>query len=181
MTRIDEFIDKFLTGKSLQDVVCLLCNQCCGLSTDPITDTLVVVATTPICVVVTETGLSLFQNQPSMVFPYSHMSRDQLDFVNEKVKIVLELSRENHSNAKGQIQMGGGCILMITPQSKHSGRILNAVDIVNAFVDSVIKSDKQDNWCKKAICNIILQRVSCAVNMPNEAIHTVAQRLEKNF
>jgi hypothetical protein len=70
----DAFATLFLTGTHLQNVLCHLCNQSAGLVSDPITETLTVMATTPLALVITEAGMAMFKDKPTMVMPYTNMN-----------------------------------------------------------------------------------------------------------
>lgn len=106
----------FLTGKHLKRVMAHMCNNASSHVADPITDTVVMMLTCPINLVVTEVGIALFkasfliyllhctyidikkytftyfefmQDKPTALFPYSEMDSDQRYFVEQVVQSCL--------------------------------------------------------------------------------------------
>jgi hypothetical protein len=176
----NEFYQLFLTKTNLQNVICHLCNQGAGLVSDPITETLAVIATTPLAVVITEAGVAMFRDKPMMVFPYSNMNSEQLLYIRSVVDSLLQTSTEGNVKLKGHVQMGGGCIIMI-PSPTHQDVIVKNDDLLRGFVESVARSQKYHPWTKKALCSIIMQRLSCAVNLPKDTLHHAVEYSETLF
>jgi hypothetical protein len=167
---IHEFVSLFLTGNNLQNVICHLCNQSAGLVADPITQTLTVMASTPVSVVITEAGVAMFRNQPAMVWPYVHMTSEQLLYIKKIVDQVVENSIDGPLKLHGHVQMGGGCIVMIPSSKQHKDVLVDGKQLVHAFVASIGSSPSHDNWTKRSLSCILIQRLSCAVNLPKDAL-----------
>lgn len=167
---LEEFSTVFLTGKNLENLVCHLCNQCTGLVTDPITETLTVIATTPLSIVITEAGVAMFKNQPAMVWPYVHMTSDQLRYLKVIMEGLVEYSCTENCRMQRHVQMGGGCIVMIPSYKQQKDVLINCKDMVHAFIASIDKSPAYTNWTKKALSGIIIQRLACTVNIPKETL-----------
>jgi hypothetical protein len=183
MIDYDVFSKIFLTGTNLQNVICHLCNQGGGLVSDPITETLSVMATTPISLVITEAGVAMFKNKPTMVFPYSNMNSEQLLYITKLVDTLVQNSTEENLKLKGHVQMGGGCIIVIPTQTHHQDFIVKKNDLLHAFVESVYKSQRNNYtpWTKKALCSIILQRLSCTTNLPKDILNHATAHSETLF
>lgn len=127
-----KIVKLFLQGQNLRKVMAHLCNNCSSHVADPISDTVVMMLTCPIHLVITEVGIALFKDKPTALFPYSEMDPDQRYFVEEVVQSCLlhcnrisllpssletkDSSGENalpyyHLYHHAVVQMGGGCIL----------------------------------------------------------------------
>jgi hypothetical protein len=165
---LDEFSRIFLNDDSLLHLVCHLCNQSLGHVSDPITETLTIIATTPLTIVITEAGVAMFKNQPTMVLPYNNMTAEQLLYVKGVVDSIVEKSTDDNMQLKRHVQMGGGCIVMVPIQTRTKDLIVDSKDLLQAFVRGVAGGKQYNNWTKKALCNIILQRLSCTVNLSKE-------------
>jgi hypothetical protein len=181
MIDYDIFSKLFLTGIHLQNIICHLCNQSAGLVSDPITETLTVIATTPLSLVITEAGMAMFKDKPTMVVPYANMNSEQLLYVKNLVQTIVDGSTEDNLNLKGHVQMGGGCIIMIPSQTHHHDWIVKKNDLLHAFVESVNKSNHYNQWTKKALCSIIMQRLSCTINIPKEVLRHATDHSEALF
>ena len=177
----NHFRQLFLTDTSLQNIMCHLCNQSTGLVSDPITETLGVMATTPLSVVITEAGVAMFRDQPTMVFPYTYMTSEQLLYIQDVVNHLVQNCIEGNLKLKGHVQMGGCCIIMIPSQTHHQELTVKKDDLLHAFIESVGRSKNYNPWTKKALCSIIIQRLSCVVNLPNETMHSATEHSEALF
>jgi hypothetical protein len=177
----DTLFKLFLTGTNLQIIICHLCNQSAGLVSDPITETLTVIATTPLSLVITEAGMALFKDKPNMVFPYTSMNCEQLLYVKSLVDSLVEKSTEDDVKLKGHVQMGGGCIIMMPTLTHNQECMIKTQDLLCAFIESVNKSQNYKPWTKKALCSIIMQRLSCTVNLPKNVLHNANVHLEALF
>jgi hypothetical protein len=165
-----EFVAVFLTGNNLENLICHLCNQCTGLVSDPITETLTVLTTTPLSIVITEAGVAMFKNQPAMVWPYVYMTTEQLTYLKGVVDGLADYSCTDSSRLQRHIQMGGGCIVMIPSSKQHKDVILCNSEVVHAFVNSINKSAHYTQWTKKALSGVIIQRLACTINIPKDTL-----------
>ena len=57
----DQIVEKFLCGSQLRRVMAHLCNHCSNQVGDPIADTVAMMLTQPIHLVITEVGIALFK------------------------------------------------------------------------------------------------------------------------
>ena len=175
------FIELFLKGTNLRNVVCHLCNQHVGASSDPITETLTVIATTPLSVVITEAGVAMFKDKPTMVLPYTNMNAEQLLYIKNLVDGLVKTSTDGNLTFKGHVQMGGGCIVMLPSETNHEEFVIKHGELLHAFIDAVNQSNNYNAWTKKALCSIIMQRVSCTVNLPKDTMHNAIVHSESLF
>lgn len=167
-----KIIETFLTGKNLRKVMAHLCNSYHGNNTsDPITDTVVMMLTCPINLIITEVGVALFQGKPTALYPFSKMDVDQIYYVEEVVRSCLLRCNSVglHTDHHAMVQMGGGCILYTKTmnsrqQHNHQGPmlLLDPLEVLRCTCDCIFASkDYSDTEIRKVICSIVLQRVCC--------------------
>lgn len=132
---VERIIAEFLTGKNLRKMFSHLCNNASGQVTDPISDTVVMMLTCPVQMILTEVGVALFKDRPTYLYPFSAMDHAQRYFVEELVRDCLlqcdiaqqhkQQSQEHgmlpslpfyHLHHHAVVQMGGGCILYMHHQ-----------------------------------------------------------------
>ena len=73
-------IAEFLTGKNLRKMFSHLCNNASGQVTDPISDTVVMMLTCPVQLILTEVGVSLFKVSKSFFFSFLIFSCTKIFF-----------------------------------------------------------------------------------------------------
>lgn len=86
---MDKIISEFLAGKNLRKMFSHLCNNAAGQVTDPISDTVAMMITCPVQMIITEVGIALFKDRPTYLYPFSSMDPAQLYFVEEVVRECL--------------------------------------------------------------------------------------------
>jgi hypothetical protein len=127
----------FLQGAQLRKLMAHLCNKCSLHVADPISDTVVMMLTCPIHLVITEVGIALFKDRPTALFPYSEMDADQRYFIEQVVQsCLLHCNRTTqmpppkqdslpyyHLYHHAVVQMGGGCILYTRGKKRQSAAL----------------------------------------------------------
>ena len=105
---MEKIISEFLTGQNLRKMFSHLCNNAAGQVTDPISDTVAMMLTCPVQMIITEVGIALFKDRPTYLYPFSSMDPAQLYFVEEVVRECLlhcDIARTVTSSGGGA---GGG-------------------------------------------------------------------------
>ena len=97
----ENFINLFLKEQGLQRVIAQLCNTCGPHFTDPITHVLYTFMTDPIAFTISEQGWCPFIQQPTLIYPFKLMTKQQYNFLKE-----MQLP-QNRSRAGTQLLMGG--------------------------------------------------------------------------
>lgn len=170
-------VDVFLTGQNMRKMMAHLCNSYCGHSmSDPITDTVVMMLTCPLNLIITEVGIALFQDRPTALYPFSKMDADQIYYVEGVVRSCLLKCNaamsisDDHSQQivchNAMVQMGGGCILYTRTVRSTPELLLNPLEVLKCTCDCIFaSSDHCDAEIRHAICSIVLQRVCCLSNI----------------
>ena len=93
----------FFKGRALRRLIVHLCNSWAQRSADPISDTLRMILSTPVQLVLTDIGMSPFKGMMFHVMPYKKMTRRQLRLLSSVVSSVT-LSAERTGASR---QIGG--------------------------------------------------------------------------
>jgi hypothetical protein len=172
-------LEVFLSNNNLRKVMAHLCNSYCGHSvSDPIADTVVMMLTCPVNLIITEVGIALFQNRPTALYPFSKMDACQRYYVEEVVRSCLlkcnsippcagdQVGRGQHSFHNAMVQMGGGCILYTRTVKGRPSLLLNPLEVLQCACDCIFDSkDHCSPEIRHAICSIVLQRVCSMSNI----------------
>lgn len=170
----------FFQGDNLKRTICALCNGRDQLCVDPISETLIVMHTAHIQVMVTESGVALFRDHPMMIIPFLTMTMDQLKLL---AGIVMEFisSRENVGvTTAPQAHMGGGRIIFPCTTGQKVPP-LPFLTLVKAFVDLVCESPGYDLWSRRAICSVVLQRMAASVGVSPDAMREASAYVSQAF
>lgn len=84
----------FLEGDNLVRIFHFFCETGDAQVTDPITDVICMMVTSRIQLSVTERGVMLFKDKMSHVYPYTHMTVEQLSYVQRVVYMALEVEQK---------------------------------------------------------------------------------------
>jgi hypothetical protein len=172
-------VEVFLTGRNLRKVMAHLCNSYSGHSmSDPITDTVVMMLTCPLNLIITEVGIALFQDRPTALYPFSRMDEDQIYYVEQVVRSCLlkcnaaMITTSTGDSCPGKlchnamVQMGGGCILYTKTVRSSAGLLLEPLEVLRCMFDCIFASnDHCEAEIRHSICSIVLQRVCCMSNI----------------
>ena len=154
------FIDLFLKEDALCHIVAYMCNNTQGLVTDPITNVLYSMITSPIQIVLTQVGVAPFKDKNTLVFPYRLMNEDQKSFIRS---FVQDMEYEI-TGTIASVQIGGGC--MLNKSTNGQDIFLDYVHVLTAFCNNVSKSKTHQNPAiQRAICNIIIQRIGSLIHL----------------
>ena len=136
---VQKTIDLFLRGENLEHAINTLCNHREGQCSDPITNTLSLMMTTPVCISVSEGGLSPFEKRPDLILPYNGMTKDQLEYIEEIVQRV----QDHCQGGKGVSSLGGfinNKNIVLTSSKKDGEKYLNTDEVITSFISCTQKS-----------------------------------------
>ena len=179
---VDAFVDNFLKGRDLESTICTLCNAREQLCTDPISDTLSIMLNSTISVSITETGMSLFKGHPTMVIPFNRMTKLQLQFLDDTVRESMHYKSGGHSTSghTAAVQMGGGSIILVNTAGTDTVAI-TFLDVIKSFISLLKNSQVYDTWSQRAICQIVLQRLSATTVTSQDVIRVCSEYIETEF
>jgi hypothetical protein len=172
----------FLDPDSLRNVFVYLCNKSFHCVGDPITATILTMICTDLQVNITETGIALFKNHHTCVYPFSVMNDRQREWVRQTVSECAECCR--HLTYTRSITGGSiNCIfrppLGPAPVAPDRVRKINPTSVLTAFCDAVMRSTGITNLMKTTICNIVLQRVSTAVHIDRRTVQKLNEYMQQ--
>jgi len=161
---IERVIGLFLRGENLEHAINTLCNHREGQCNDPITSTISVMITTPVCFSISEGGLSPFEKRPDLILPFNGMNKDQLEYISEVInEIQAQCKRGNGiSSLNGFINNRN---IILTNSKRDGERYLNSDDVIASFIRCTKKSLGEENWAVSSLINVILQRLASLGNI----------------
>ena len=158
----------FLTNEAfLQKIVVHMVNHRIQEFTDPLTSTLVLLATSPVQLVFCETGLILFKTSLLPVLPYALLSPDEKQTFQ---KWIADTSDDHEScDSSGQFTL----TLPLVP--KQPVMLLCKRALLSSFVHVMRHHNGTFNdpaiCC--TLCNIILQRFMAIVPVPSDVVSLI--------
>lgn len=171
---MEDYIQMFFTGKSLQTFITTLCNNNTHFQ-DSIYSILLSIAQNPITLTMTQRGLIPFRDQCTFVYPYHLMSQKQRNFLLQCVDIMIE-----EKSLIASTQMSGGCV--ISNASWKPKHILNPVDVLSSFCNAVFDNRTHNLQDKKFICSMILQRVGTTLGLCRRDLQLIQKLMNtENF
>lgn len=97
---MDEILDTFFSENELPRLFHYFCETSVGEIVDPITETITLMTTSPIELIVTETGVTLFKNRSTHVYPYSKMTAGQKEYVRKTILRVLSIQSSERESIR---------------------------------------------------------------------------------
>lgn len=169
---MDEFERHFFQGEALERIFISLCNSCTNEISDPITYTLNMFLTIPLCLNVTKTGIAPFQDNNTIILPYVSMTEAQKAFVLRMIDLMQEEGMGLLST-----QMGGGGMAVLNYRGPK--RYLNHAEVLVSFYRVLRRSHKfTDPQIQRNLCNIAIQRVCSMVHICRETLNRVHQEIQ---
>lgn len=170
-------VDTFLQGDMLCKILNYYCNLSVGQIVDPISETICMVIKTPVQLVITEVGVTLFKDKNTHVYPYALMTKDQLDYI-RNILFQARSVTDHKGAVRAGIQMGGGCIIRFI--AKSAPIFLVPVDVFKAFCSSVFRSKiHTNNTVRYNFCNIVIQRVCSSIHLSNSVRQAIFANLDE--
>ena len=136
---------------------------------DPITSTLILMATTPMQMIFCEEGLLLFKTTNLPIFPYSALQTEDKQFLLQIMQETEDraLSETYHGCGKYSVQMHKG----------HYGYVPKR-NLLLAFVEIMLDQDGiKDRDILQRLCDIIIQRFLSSVSVHSDDITAVMDTL----
>jgi hypothetical protein len=169
-----DMVDLFFTGSDLANMISYFCKISVAQSRDPIADTVVVMISSPLVVMLTQVGLAPFKNNPSYVYPYKFLSDIQREFLKGFVQSITD----NAATGVVSMQVGGGCILY-KKSSTRNPVYLDSYNVITSLCNGIIGNrSKNDHRNRIAVCNVILQRIGGVVHIDRSIMSRVALHLQ---
>lgn len=177
---MEEIANLFLGEDSLKRTMCTLCNGRDQLCQDPISETLIVMHTSPISPMLTDAGVILFRAHPMMVVPYTSMTEKQLQRLASLVQEFV-ISRSTSDGAQcfsGEI--GNGYIMLSNPIPQEP-KFVPLSALIDTFISLMRDSRGYDAWAKRAICSVVLQRLGASIGTSGETLRVASSRIADCF
>ena len=136
---------------------------------DPITSTLVLLASSPLQIVFCEEGLMLFKTAHLPIFPYTLLLQKDREFLRNWLEKIEEPHTHElyHGCGKFSVQVGKG----------HFGHLPKR-DLLLAFVHIMLhQGEIQEKVILQRLADIIIQRFLSSVSMPAEDVNAVMASL----
>jgi hypothetical protein len=176
LSYFDEYLRVFFSGTALQDMVCYMCNMCSIEITDPIPSTLNMFMSLNVTFTVTKTGLLPFREMSMAIYPYTQMSEEQGNFLDEYVCAIERLRAGTVST-----QMGGG---MVVSLNKRASRIhyIPPSDVLTVFCEKVINTENHSSPSTRyAMCDIVLQTLGTTVGISRATLAEIYNNLRAHY
>jgi hypothetical protein len=156
----------------LRKIIVYMVNHRVQDFSDPLTNTLVLMATSPMQLVCCESGIIPFKTSLLPVIPYALLSRDENEFIQN---IILQFSDDMMHET---MESSGQYTLSVFHSLSNIVHICRRQLLLN-FVYVMINNNSAhcDNAVSRTLCNIILQRFMARVSVPSEMISTVIQSI----
>ena len=171
-TTIKEAYTSFMVSEDfLQKLIVHMVNNRIQEFTDPLTSTLVLLATSPLQLVFCESGLILFKTSLLPVLPYSSLSADTKSVFHQ----WISSTQDDHEScdSSGQFTL----TIPLTPKLPHA--VLCKRALLSSFV--YVMRHHNGTFNNQAICctlcNIILQRFMAIVPVPSDIVSSTMAQL----
>jgi hypothetical protein len=137
---------------------------------DPLTSTLVLMATSPLQMVLCESGLLPFKTSLLPVIPYVYLSEEE----NKSMQKIISQAPDEFMHET--MESSGQYTISIVPMMSNSVFVCKRQLLIN-FVHVIFKNNKVygDASICKTLCNIILQRFMARVSIPSDMVTTIVQ------
>ena len=167
----DAYSTLMMNESFLQKILVYMVNNRIQEFTDPLTSTLVLLATSPLQLVFCESGLILFKTSLLPVFPYSCLNAETKSFFHQWVCA----SQDDHESSDSS----GQFTLTISLNPKLPSIFVCKRALLSTFV-YVMRNHNgtfNDPAVCCTLCNIILQRFMAVVPVPSDIVSSVMAQL----
>ena len=137
---------------------------------DPLTSTLVLMATSPLQMILCESGLLPFKTSLLPVIPYVYLSEEE----NKSMQNIISQAPDEFMHET--MESSGQYTISIIPMVSNPVFVCKRQLLTN-FVHVIFKNNKVygDASICKTLCNIILQRFMARVSIPSDMVSTIVQ------
>lgn len=178
----DGFLQLVHEPTFLRRMLLHFCNNRVQDFQDPLTSTLVLMATAPVQMVFCESGLLVFKTNLLPVMSYSLLSHA------ERATLFGLLERLSNEQLHATIESSGQYTLTVLPFTQNQGtsptvHALCKLRLLTAFVDLMqqqhLHGGVADPAVNRTLCNIVLQRFWSRVSTPSDIVMAVMRQLEE--
>jgi len=144
------FMDCFFSKENIRNTLIVLC-QNNPHEADPISNTIIIILTTPLEIQLIANGIQLFKDK-GLIYPYQYMNSNQREFLLE----IINMDSKNWLSYEFCLQW----------KCKGAPMYVDHLEILKTLCELIQGSKKYtDARSKLAITNIILQRVHANVTI----------------
>eukprot|EP00961_Rhodomonas_salina_P249697 3375336-Rhodomonas_salina.3 len=156
-----EFVQLFLTGVNLERFLIYMCNAAPADSTDPISNTVVTILSSPINISLCNVGVKAFKTTNLAALPYYLLDKQQADFIRKLVDAV-----QQGLNCTVSSDSNGGFYLRFPSLVQHMHVDKQSVldHLSNAILNT---SGYGDAATKKRVVDILIQRIGVLTVIPS--------------
>jgi hypothetical protein len=150
---------------------------------DPLTTTLVLMATSPVQCVLCETGLLLFKTHLLPVFPYNLLRRDELTRLHALIAPLSAEALHETIESNGQYTLTALSFTQTTGGRAASTPHLCRRALLQAFVDLLLHQSTHPEIASdvnRTLCNIVLQRFLSRVSTPSDVVTHIMGHINAN-
>ena len=190
----ERFLRLISDDNFIQRMLCHMVNNKIQDFQDPLTSTLVLMATSPLQMVLCEAGLLPFKTTLLPVLPYSILTLGEIEQMRQILADTCDRQLHETVESSGQYTLSVAPVAQ-TSQQQHQQMAANknnsggsaAVTIcrrslLHAFVavmmSSSSKKDENQLIVNRTLCNIVLQRFMASVSTPSEIVSSVMSTLD---
>jgi hypothetical protein len=138
---------------------------------DPLTQTLVLMATTPAQMVLCESGLLLLRTNQLPVIPYTLLSKE------ERAALGALIRAQPPGSLHETVEPSGQYTLTVLPSS--DGLFLHRERLLLAFVELLSHAPRANPAVNRTLCHIIFQRFVARVTTPTDVQTTVVNHIDR--
>ena len=192
----ERFLRLISDDNFIQRMLCHMVNNKIQDFQDPLTSTLVLMATSPLQMVLCEAGLLPFKTTLLPVLPYSILTLGEIEQMRQILADTCDRQLHETVESSGQYTLSVAPVAQ-TSQQQHqqmaanknnsSGSaavticrrsLLHAFVSVMMFTSSSSKQDENQLIVNRTLCNIVLQRFMASVSTPSEIVSSVMSTLD---
>lgn len=169
MNKKAQMVDFLTQEHLLQQIILNYVNNAVQDFADPITSTLIYMATSPVQVIFCEEGILLFKTQYAPIFPYSVLEDKDKQFLLDYIQNSDESQMTETYNGCGKyaVQVDRG----------HYGFIPKK-NLLMAFIQIMMSQNEiKDKLVLQRLTDIIIQRFLSAVSVHSDDINLIMEKL----
>lgn len=166
----------FFSDTAFPRILTYLTNACTTDVSDPVIYTLVQALNNPLSITLTDIGLAVFRDAPTLIYPYQYMNLEQRTFL---VKMVNHM--QENDLAVLVKQMGGGFSITLHNQKRFLPALEHSF-VLTTFCRLVLQSGVYQSLnTREAICNIVLQQIGACVGITRETMHVIYNNVHELY
>jgi hypothetical protein len=156
----NSFVSAFLKSENLERFVIYACNASKLDNTDPISNIIVAIVSSPLSISFSNVGIRVFKSTSIAALPYYLLDQKQCKFIKSLIAAVLDGSL----NISITSDANGGFILRVLPPKTNM--FVEKNDVLQALSRAVRNvSGYGDTVVKERVFSILSQRISAMVTM----------------